>query len=90
MLITRPTRMKEVNIRMMLEAYTFVRVAAGDLRRRMHERLTDLVGDETGATAAEYGVLVALIAAVIIVGAQLLGTNVNTKLSDVGTTVGGV
>jgi len=85
MLIARPTRMKEVNIRMMLEAYTFVRVAAGDLRRRMHERLTDLIGDETGATAAEYGVLVALIAAVIIVGAGMLGGSVDTKLQGVST-----
>ena len=74
---------------MMLEAYTYLRVTAGDLRRRMHERLTDVIGDETGATAAEYGVLVALIAAVIIAGATLLGSNVNTKLSNVGTTVGG-
>ena len=73
---------------MMLEAYTYLRVTAGDLRRRMHERLTDVIGDETGATAAEYGVLVALIAAVIIAGATLLGSNVNTKLSNVGTTVG--
>jgi pilus assembly protein Flp/PilA len=56
----------------------------------MHERLTNLVGDETGATAAEYGVLVALIAAVIIIGAGVLGTNVNTKLNDVGTTVGSI
>jgi pilus assembly protein Flp/PilA len=73
---------------MMLEAYTYLRVTAGDLRRRMHERLTDVIGDETGATAAEYGVLVALIAAVIIAGATVLGTNVNTKLSDVGAQVG--
>jgi pilus assembly protein Flp/PilA len=73
---------------MMLEAYTYLRVAAGDMRRRLHERLTDMVGSEDGATAAEYGVLVALIAAVIIAGATLLGNNVNTKLNDVGTTVG--
>ena len=73
---------------MMLEAYTYLRVTAGDLRRRMHERLTDMIGDETGATAAEYGVLVALIAAVIIAGATLLGNNINTKLTSVGTTVG--
>jgi len=73
---------------MMLETYTYIRVTAGDLRRRMHERLTDVIGDETGATAAEYGVLVALIAAVIIAGATVLGTNVNTKLSDVGAQVG--
>ena len=75
---------------MMLEAYTYLRVTAGDLRRRMHERLTDVMHGEDGATAAEYGVLVALIAAVIIIGAGVLGTNVNTKLNDVGTTVGGI
>ena len=72
----------------MLEAYAYVRVAAGDLRRRLHDRFTDLVGTETGATAAEYGVLVALIAAVIIAGATVLGTNVNTKLSTVGADIG--
>jgi pilus assembly protein Flp/PilA len=76
--------MKEVNTHMMLEAYTYVRVAASELRRAMHERFSDLVGSETGATAAEYGVLVALIAAVIIVGATFLGTQVNTTLNDVG------
>ena len=75
---------------MMLEAYTYLRVTAGDLRRRMHERLTDMIGDETGATAAEYGVLVALIAAAIILGATALGTNVNTKLDQVGTKVGSI
>ena len=75
---------------MMLEAYTYLRVTAGDLRRRMHERLTDMIGDETGATAAEYGVLVALIAATIILGATALGTNVNTKLDQVGTKVGSI
>jgi pilus assembly protein Flp/PilA len=73
---------------MMLEAYTYLRVTAGDLRRRMHERLTDVIGDETGATAAEYGVLVALIAAVIIAGATILGNNVNSKLTNVGNTIG--
>ena len=72
----------------MLEAYAYVRVAADDLRRRLHDLFTDLVGSETGATAAEYGVLVALIAAVIIAGATVLGTNVNTKLSSVGTDIG--
>jgi len=72
---------------MMLEAYTYLRVTAGDLRRRMHERLTDVIGDETGATAAEYGVLVALIAAVIIVGAGLLGNSVDAKLTGVSTSI---
>jgi pilus assembly protein Flp/PilA len=73
---------------MMLQAYTYLRVAAGELRSRMHDGLQDLVGSERGATAAEYGVLVALIAAVIIAGATLLGNNVNSKLNGVGTTIG--
>lgn len=44
---------------------------------------------EGGATAAEYGLLVALIAAVIIAGATLLGGAINTKLTDVGNSVSG-
>jgi len=74
---------------MMLEAYTQVTVAAGEMREWIHNRLSDLFRSETGATAAEYGVLVALIAAVIIAGATILGDNTNTKLTDVGNSVGG-
>jgi pilus assembly protein Flp/PilA len=33
---------------------------------------------DRGATAVEYGLMVALIAAVIVVGVALLGTNLNT------------
>ncbi len=43
--------------------------------------------DEEGATMAEYALLVALIAVVVIVGAKALGNSVNTKLSDVGNNV---
>ena len=34
--------------------------------------------DEEGVTAIEYGLLASLIALAIIVGAQLLGTNLNS------------
>ena len=34
-----------------------------------------LTGEEKGATAVEYGIMVALIAVVVIGGAALLGTN---------------
>ncbi len=54
----------------MLEAFiTFVIV-----RRKSHEE---------GATAVEYGLLVALIAAVIITVVILLGTQINTAFSSI-------
>ena len=40
--------------------------------------------DDRGATAVEYGLLVALIAVVIIVGVTILGTKLNTLFSNVG------
>jgi Flp pilus assembly pilin Flp len=69
---------------MMLQAYTYLRVAAGELRSKMHERFTELAGNESGATAAEYALLVTLIAIVIIVGAFALGTSVNDRLQQTG------
>ena len=39
--------------------------------------------DEEGATAVEYGLLVALIAAVIITVVVLLGTQINTAFSSI-------
>jgi len=41
------------------------------------------IRDEKGATAVEYGLMVALIAVVIIVSVALLGTNLNTVFSNV-------
>ncbi len=45
--------------------------------------------DEEGATAVEYGIMVALIALVIIVGVKQLGTNLSTTFTDAGTAVPG-
>jgi pilus assembly protein Flp/PilA len=44
---------------------------------------------EEGATAVEYGIMVALIAVVIIAAVRILGTNLNTVFTNVGTEVGG-
>ena len=41
------------------------------------------INDEGGATAIEYGLLAALIAVVIVAGASLLGTNINTLFKDI-------
>ena len=44
--------------------------------------------DEAGASAVEYGLLVALIAVVIIGAVTTLGTNLSTKFNSVATTIG--
>jgi pilus assembly protein Flp/PilA len=42
---------------------------------------------DSGATAVEYGLMVALIAAVIIGAVTALGTNISTKFQDVATAI---
>lgn len=46
-----------------------------------------LVRDEEAASAVEYGLLVALIAAVIILAVQGLGTTLNTTFTDVNSII---
>jgi len=43
--------------------------------------------DDRGATAVEYGLMVALIAIVIITAVTLLGTNLSTLFNNVATKV---
>ena len=45
------------------------------------------VRDERGASMVEYALLVALIAVVVIAAALFLGNQINTKFSEVGSTV---
>jgi Flp pilus assembly pilin Flp len=72
---------------MLLQAHTFVRVTIGDLRSRMHVRLVEMVRSEVGATAAEYALLVSLIAVVLVVGAFLLGSAIDNRLTDTATCI---
>jgi pilus assembly protein Flp/PilA len=46
-----------------------------------------LLRDEAGATAIEYGLIVALIGIVIIGAVTTLGTNLNTSLSKAGSAI---
>ncbi|MFB3737361.1 MAG: Flp family type IVb pilin [Candidatus Velamenicoccus archaeovorus] len=66
---------------MLLSTITAVTVWFNDLRTRAHE--------ERGATAVEYALMVALIAAVIIGVVTVLGTNSQSKFSTVASAVGG-
>ncbi|MFM7483890.1 MAG: Flp family type IVb pilin [Burkholderiaceae bacterium] len=47
------------------------------------QKLRSFLADEQGATAVEYGLMVALIAAVILGTAALLGGELNTKFTTV-------
>lgn len=45
----------------------------------------DFLREEDGVTAIEYGLLAALIAVAIIVGASTLGTHLNTLFTNIAT-----
>ena len=51
------------------------------------ERIRNFFKDESGASAVEYGLLVALIAVVITAAVTTLGTALRDKFTAVGTTV---
>ena len=53
------------------------------------ERIKNFFKDESGATAVEYGLMVALIAVVIIAAVTTLGTNLSSKFTTAATAVGG-
>ena len=50
--------------------------------------IRNLLQDESGASAVEYGLLVALIAVVIIGAVRTLGTTISTMFTSVSTAVG--
>ena len=54
----------------------------------MKKFATRLIQDQSGATAIEYGLIVALIAVVIIGAVTTLGTNLNTSLSKACSAIG--
>ncbi|MCX7565078.1 Flp family type IVb pilin [Sulfitobacter sp. F26169L] len=58
-------------------------------RKALNAALRTFAKDEDGATAIEYALMVALVGAVIVVGAGSLGTKTNNKFDSVGTTIEG-
>lgn len=53
----------------------------------MTKFVTRFLKDESGATAIEYGLIVALIAVVIVTAVTTLGTKLNTAFDKAGTAV---
>ena len=50
----------------------------------MQNLFTRFIEDESGATAIEYGLIAALIAVGMIVGAGAVGEQVNNKFTEIG------
>mgnify|MGYP001144122790 CR=1 FL=1 len=55
----------------------------------MKERLKQFIREEEGASAVEYGLLVAGIAVVVMGAIYAIGTNLNTKFESVAQQLGG-
>jgi pilus assembly protein Flp/PilA len=53
----------------------------------MHKFIARFISNENGATAIEYGLIAALIAVVIITGLTSVGTNLNTMMASVATSL---
>jgi pilus assembly protein Flp/PilA len=53
----------------------------------MQKKAELLESRDRGATAVEYGLIVALIAVIIIAAVALIGTNLNSKFSSVATSI---
>ena len=54
----------------------------------MMKHVVRFMREEEGATAPEYGLMVALIAVVIIAAVTLLGTNLSAKFTQVANAIG--
>lgn len=53
----------------------------------MVKHIVRFMREEEGATAVEYGLMVALIAGAIVVAVTLLGTNLSTQFNSTATTI---
>jgi pilus assembly protein Flp/PilA len=56
----------------------------------MSKFITRFTNDESGATAIEYGLIVALIAVVIITAVATLGTKLNNAFTSINTGLGNI
>jgi pilus assembly protein Flp/PilA len=54
---------------------------------KMRGIFAKFISNEDGATAIEYGLIAALIAVVIITGLTSVGTNLNTQLASIATSL---
>ena len=53
----------------------------------MLKALRNIKNNNSGASAAEYALIIALVGVAIITGASLLGTSINSRLSSTANTI---
>ncbi len=53
--------------------------------KRFRRNTRQILSDEQGAAAIEYGLLAALVGVALFAGAQLLGTSLNGVFENIGT-----
>ena len=53
----------------------------------MRKFLANIIANDDGATAIEYGLIAALIAVVIITGLTTVGTSLNTQLAGIASSL---
>jgi len=51
------------------------------------QTVSNYLNDESGATAAEYALIIALVAAAIVTALTTLGSNISAKLTNVAGTI---
>jgi pilus assembly protein Flp/PilA len=56
----------------------------------MRSMMRRFIGDQSGATATEYAMLIIFIALAIAGGATLLGNNINNLFSAIGASLSGL
>jgi pilus assembly protein Flp/PilA len=61
----------------------------GVAKMHLFTKVKNFLRDESGASAVEYGLLVAGIAVVVMGSVYLIGTNLNTKFGEVATQLQG-
>jgi pilus assembly protein Flp/PilA len=78
--VAQPKVKKKRRKAMMLKTQMFI--------HNLMTKLTNPLANKEGATAVEYGLMVALIAVVIIAAVTILGTNLSDKFQTVADAVG--
>ena len=74
---------------MLLRTFIWAQVGWTELRGGLRTRLVDMAGSERGGVAAEYALLIALIAVVLVIGAAALGVAINNRLNATAGCVAG-
>lgn len=74
----------------MFQAYTtWASAAVAGLRGWVRGRVTELTGSERGGVAAEYALLISLIAVALVAGAYFVGSIINSRLNSTGSCIQG-